>query len=294
MKRTTLRLAVIALMAAGHSGSLFAGRSADFLILGAPGNLTIFNQFEQPLTESERGLLKPGTPVQIIETNTTLGDQITPALRGRFNGASVFILKDDAGNFIGDKAKKNRQVFKGCALVDDTVEAAMAISLFDTYPLSGSACRIAKGEPLVRMFRYNQSYYAASPATATKRGWCPVSSVSAWRTIARVAAPQQILTPAIRTMLDNRISAANEQYRRTFDHFNRAANQQKSAPLWQSIANSAAPGWRLSAPYDRSRSLDNSTRYLIRELETVLLGKPYSVVLHEGEISIQPREEVAE
>ena len=60
---------------------IFTSSAAEFVIVPQPGKFSIFDQYEQPLSEDDKRQLLPNSPFQIINRDELMGDQITEALR---------------------------------------------------------------------------------------------------------------------------------------------------------------------------------------------------------------------
>jgi len=90
------------------------------VILESPQSFSICNQFEQPLSASDKAGVLPFSPFQIIKPDILLGDGITRAMECLYSQKTYYLLKDERGGIIGDKGQM--KLFKACVLVGDTVE----------------------------------------------------------------------------------------------------------------------------------------------------------------------------
>jgi hypothetical protein len=265
--------------------------TADFILLKSPERFTIYNAYEQPLIGAERGSLAAFAPVQVVRLDDMLGDGITPAAKCRFHGSTLYLLTDGRRGFIGDEKKLYHQMLKGCILFDDTVETITAIRLSERHSGQGASWNAARGTVLYRQFQYGEQQCLIAAGAQARYGWCAATSRGSLRRVTRTAAPAPDIPSSveIQAILAVRIASANTAYRTFFDHFNQATGHLRSAPAWRPAA--AAMSWRLNAPYTATRELDESTRYLVRELENLLIGKPFRVLFRDGEISVTPREQ---
>jgi hypothetical protein len=92
-----------------------------------------------------------------------------------------------------------------------------------------------------------------------------------------------------REQLRGRIAAANETYRQYFERFNQSTGEAKSAPLWRQAADGAEMRWTLAGPRQYAEQLSGSTRWLVQDLEGILVGTGYTAACENGEIAVRRR-----
>ena len=269
----------------------FSQPTADFLILSQPRDYTILNQYQQPLTDAEKKLFVPNAPLQIVKENEILGDQLTHALRFAFDGKTWFIEKDEAGNFTGDKGKQFRQVLKKCAIIGDTVQilADRAVSFSEKYPPGLESGWLKKGELVMRLFSCGGSCCVKLPGAKNEYGWSRFGAKTGWKRLEQGAEKPQGLTGMLTERIIDRFKAANKTYADYFSHFDRLTGQEKTVPVWRCEAKGNEVHCSLNAPYAATSQLDESTQYLVRDLENMLIGKQCDVRYEKGEIFIKPK-----
>ena len=271
--------------------SVASATSADFIVLLSPQALTIYNQYEQPLSATEKSQLSPCVPMRIMLTDVTLGDQITRAMQCNFEQKTVYVLKNEQGEIINGKG--NVQILKACGLIEDTVEIVKdgAVLFSQQYPIASSSGRLKKGEILTVLFRSGNTFAVRldRDRPAMRYGWWPSNSPGAWRPIVTKSVVDTALSPLVRDELNARIERANNLYKKFFDEFNRATGMQKSVPVWRPATNGAGLRWTLNAPYDHTGELNESTGRLVEEMRDVLIGKPFSAVYENGELTVKPK-----
>jgi len=260
--------------------------TADFVIIESPRSLSIYDQFEQPLSKTEGAGLLPYSPLQIMSADVRLGDQITRAMQCSYGQKTYYLLKDEQGTMLGDKDRI--QIVKGCSVIGDTVEVSRkgAVSFAPSVSALGSAKSLPEGTILVLAFRSKNSYYALQTGHAPRFGWIPASSRDAWKPLKRAASADTSITTQTTMQLSERIEWANAHYKRLFDAFNRGTNMQKSIPRWQKTGDLT---WSLGEPYGRTGELDESAKCLIEDLGDILIGKQFSVRYEKGIINISPK-----
>lgn len=212
----------------------FSQSNSDFLILSQPGSYTILNQYQQPLSDAEKRLFVANVPLQIETENEILGDQITRALRFSFHGKTWFLQKDEEGNFLGDRGKQYRPVYKKCGVLGDTVMVTedRAVSFSEKY-LSAGQGFLGKGETVVRIFSYGGYCCVRRGGAKAGYGWSSFARKSAWKRVERAAEKPAVLTGSMSDRIVGGFAAANETYKKYFDHFNALTHQEKTVPAWR-------------------------------------------------------------
>ncbi len=269
----------------------YSQKTSDFIILAQPRDYTIFNQYEQPITEAEKKLFAPFAPLQIKNDNEVLGDQITHALRAVFEGETWFLEKDENGNLLGDKGKQNRPVYKKCLVLNDTVQIVNghAVCFSEKFPPSGQAGFLEKGDFVERLFSYGGYCCVKRIGAQVRYGWSSFAQKAAWKRVEQVAEKLETgLTSFLSERIVQRFAAANRAYKEYFDHFNKLTKQERSVPFWRCETRGNEVYCSLNAPYNGSSDLDESTHCLVRDIENTLIGKHYVVVPGKGAMTIRP------
>ena len=271
--------------------SILGQEQADFIISGKPQVYTILNKYEQSLTDSERELFRPFSPLQIINEEYTLGDGITSALKVRFSGDVYFLIKDDDGKLVGGKKDSYRHTFRKCRIFEDTIRIVKdrSVLLSQKYPSDGKRVYMAKGALVVRLFKHQNYYCVKYIGKKIMYGWCPLSDKGAWRPVIHVKKVDTTLKSELVERIIERIKSANETYEEYFERFNDITGKKKSIPQWRYSYSDELIRCTLTNPYKDSDQLEESTQYLVQDIENLLLGKPFDVHYRNGEILIQLR-----
>jgi hypothetical protein len=271
----------------------FSGNTADFLVIADPQKYTILDQYQQPLSGQGRAAFAAGTPLQIISSDELLGDQITHALEGAFDGKTWYLQKDDAGNLLGTDAKESRRIYKGCETGPDTVEIIKdkAIAFSETVP-GAAGHYLSRQEKVIRIFRNRDLWYVRRTGRNAQFGWSSFSNTGSWRRIVAAAALADTgISDYLQGRIVERFRTANDNYRKYFAHFNKVTGKDKTVPGWQwDLGHGKTMHFSLNAPYRNGYELDESTRYLVRDLENMLIGRRYDVVCEKGDITVRPKD----
>jgi hypothetical protein len=252
----------------------FAAQS-DFLIITNPDKLSILNQYEQPLTESEKKLIFPFMPFQIINPKEILGDQITEVTRCTNLGSTYFLLKNESGGFTGNEHITFQKISK-CIILGDTVEVIRDFTLSQKFPSKGIESTIKKGESCIRIFQNGSNTYLLGLGKPQRYGWCTTSGVL--KKAIKIEQPEATVDFGyIAQRIQKRLDAANELYRNYFSYFNTLTHQQKSIPCWQFFAENGSYRCTLKGSQQTIVQLQQSTDYIVQDIEQLLLGKPFSI-----------------
>ncbi|MBE2279647.1 MAG: hypothetical protein IAE91_04585 [Ignavibacteriaceae bacterium] len=99
-----------------------SGAKKDFLVVENPSALTIFNKFEQTITESRKKAFPSFTPFLILNNNEKLSDGFTGVVRTNFRGEEYLVLLDIKGLSSGNKSENGVYLFENTSLLNDSVQ----------------------------------------------------------------------------------------------------------------------------------------------------------------------------
>jgi hypothetical protein len=267
---------------------------ATFFIAANPLSYSILNRYQQPLSGADRKVFLPYSPFQIVDENTTLGDQITPAMKVRLLDQDFFFVRDEKGKLVGEAKGSRDQSIKNCEPVDDSVRVLRngSVILSQTFPTGHVRTSVHKDEVLVRVFKCRDRYYCLLTGAGERQrfGWCdlPVHAVGPLHEHVAVEAPSAI-SPLIRSRVSARIRDANRTYREYFDYFNKLTSEQKSVPYWTCDTTGEQIRCSLNGGYNYAELLQESTKYLVQELRGMLVGEPLMVECTNGEVTVKLR-----
>ena len=287
--RNSYRYLLIPIIALSLANVVSAQTRADYMIIANPSDYSISNEYQQPLSTEEQGRYLPFSPLRIIEKEVVMGDQISRALKFSYLFETGYLLKDEKDGFAGEKNRSNRQILKGCEIFDDTVEIIK--DGLHIVSAQGKRRMLKEGDRLLRVFRRTGRYYVLTlDAGNALFGWASLAPKNSWKksgiSPAAARGSDTLLPKALRERLIKRIEQANRSYEAIFSHFNRLSNDEKSIPRWQSASTPTSMTLTLSGPWRNTDELAFSTRYLQRDLETMLLGTGFWLTGERGRIII--------
>jgi hypothetical protein len=270
-----------------------AQNRVDYFVIADPREYTIYNQYEQPVSESEKADFVPYSPFQIIDNDAMLGDRITRALTFVFQQKKYYLLKEENGKFMGEKSKAGRQAFRGVEPCNDTIEVlGNGLTMVSG---AGRNVAIEKGRRLIRVFRSGPRYYCAVFLDRTTYGWSSLEPRWAWRKIeGDVNAQNSVikdtgLSESLQRRILARCAAANESYKTCFSHFNEQTGDERSVPQWHCECRGSRMFCRLGGPYADGNQLSESSKCLAQDIGNLLIGTNFRASCRDGAIVIEKR-----
>jgi hypothetical protein len=261
---------------------------ADYLLITDPSIYSISNEYQQPLSVEEQRRFLPGSPLRIIEKEVIMGDQISRALKFSYLFETGYLLKDEKGGFTGEKNRFNRQIMNNCEVLNDTIEIVKDGMRITGFQGNNRTCK--KGERLLRVFRGGKYYVLTLDAGNALFGWTSLEPKSSWqksgKSPAMAGGSDTLLPKTLQDRLTKRIEQANRSYEAIFSHFNGLTGNEKSIPQWQGASTPGSMTFTLSGPWRNTDEISQSTRYLRRDLETILLGTGFWLTGEGGKMVI--------
>jgi hypothetical protein len=270
-----------------------AEETANFLLVRNLRGLTILDRFQQQLSPTALKSLGANVPFRVVKLNETLGDELTQAHRVLYQGEPYLLVLNSAGELPGEPG--NVDTLKKCVVLDDTIRVRQdrALKLLETAKKQASGVAVQKDDRLVRRFKYKDFYYLRRAGARPLSGWSLLKPESAWELVKAVAqTPEKSgLGTLLIDRIHGRISQVNTSYRQYFGHFNSQAGRARIVPSWECrpVGDGLECVWH--GDPETFRGLTASTGVLVKDLENILLGKPFAVVLKNMIIAIQPEEQ---
>ncbi|OGS35597.1 MAG: hypothetical protein A2293_01755 [Elusimicrobia bacterium RIFOXYB2_FULL_49_7] len=261
----------------------------DYLILRRPVAAYLFDTYESALSAAEKKALPKNLPLKRIETDGTLGDQITRVDKFSYQGQTWSVLKENTG-YSGLTEKQDYLFIKNVKTLNDTViwDEAAPLSITEPVENGKSIANVTQGETLIRYFKQGNKIYISYFKDLIRFGYTEATHLCQLTPIEKKAGVGPVLfSNDILTLLDNRLQKANDTYARLFAQFNQITGQDKSAPIWQ--RSQEGGGLHCELKGIRGNRFEESNRYLLRDIEGLFLGKPVRITAADHLIQIMPR-----
>ena len=263
----------------------------DFLVIGTPSACALYDQYEQLLSDVQKKALPANAPFEIINGRQLMGDQITQAMRLGLLGSVYYLMLDEKGNMAGVPQTAAAVRYKRCSPRYDTLVVTVPSLTLTQRPSAGGALgTLHKGETVLRIFTWRGSSYLLGSGSRPVFGWAGASG----NILRPVAArhPAGVSGDAFAQLhlrIMKRLKDANGQYDTLFSYFNSRTRQEKTAPQWIAETTEGYHRYILQGSDEIIRSLESSTLQIVKEVEQLLLGKPYLASYRHGVITIGPR-----
>lgn len=280
------------------SFQLVNAQLADYIIVENPSLLTIYNKYQQSLSETEKDKLAPYTPFQIVEENEILSDQITFATRCIYNDNIYFLLKNENNQYFEEKENSYVEIFKNCEIWGDTIQILKNKSVYTyrtpkkkNYKINPFELR--KEELWSRIFKKGNSYYLKQTGENEIFGWAHLHTNNSWEVYFMLSNDTKKLPDKLVQRLQTRIESANQSYTRYFSYFNKKYGQEKKVPKWKVEFTESRIEGKLNEIF-YMENLQMSNRYLFQDLENILLGSKFNITIEDDRFLIYSRKSKAE
>lgn len=261
-----------------------AQQRADFIIIQAPQRLLILNQYQQQLSLAEKSAIPRFFPFRIINPDELLSDGLTECMKVDDRGAPLYFVKDDAGELIGAADAKR---YDNVLPLNDTITVTKsnAIEFFD----AGGRKRfpLASGARLRRVFQSSRLTFVQDLSTGAF-GWVGLrdGDRKVWM-ISRAATPAATKTlDQFAPDIQRRLDSVNEKLTKLYEIWNRTSSEPRAVPQWRLILATDSLLAVLSGD-STAQFYKESTRWLSKELESLLIGTRFRVMSTTGHIEIR-------
>lgn len=275
--------------------SVLQGRAqtADFLITTNPEAVILYNTYQQRIPELRRRQFPSNTPWRILERSTFLSDQFTPVMRVEHDNDTYFIELDAGGEprAMEGYPDPGYRFFRNCTIQTDTLQITQAdkIALRDAAEGGDVITLLNRDMLLQTVFSYRNFLYVHTMERTIRYGWIKKSQSVFWEKVEAAKGMVTITLPQrLRDRIYQRIEETNELYTLYFSWMNERYEKSKPAPQWFLEDSDNAIVCRMNdAEY--AEQLQESTRYLVQEIEGYLIGTPFRIVTENGTLYIQAK-----
>jgi hypothetical protein len=266
----------------------FAGERVDIIVAEKIGLYTVFDRYQQELTPRQKHDFPSFAPFVVENEEATLGDGITPAVHVRHEGISYYFMVDDRGRLVGGDAGDFLKRYRRCIVYNDTIEitrdGALVMSVRGRE--SDNRLPLRRGDLAKRLFGYRDLYYLKLLDGEELYGWCGLRPAGAWEKFSHEQAATAAFDADLQERIADRLDRVNATYAGFVAEFNRISGQSKRPPEWVVHNDEAGVQCVLNAKPSTIRALRGSTRYVVQEIENLLIGRPLSVRYEDGVIMV--------
>lgn len=283
MKRPAAGVVLLSLLIATGPGGASSQPRGDVILAERMDLLQLYNKYQQHLTPQERASLIPFTPLRVVKDHDLLGDGFTPCVDVEIGGAPFYLVGgvEDAGRagFL--------ETYHNAVLFNDTIEVLRARALTLASVARPTSIPVLKGERFLRLFQEGKRTYVRRVGLPVLYGWIALAAGSGrdWQVLVPTASAGTGLSPEVLDRIRAHLGETNEVLRKLFAFFNARTGEQKPSPHWE--LEGADDDVRCVLYNGRGESFQQSTQYLVRDLEDILLGTGYNAIASPGRIDFR-------
>jgi hypothetical protein len=265
-----------------------ANRKAAFLIIEQPRSLTIFNQYQQRISDREAASLVPFTPFRILVADAVLGDGFTPCMKVEVAGTVFYLCKDEDGSLFGHQRAGDQRVVQDATVLGDTVEILRGDRLTLTDAQQNRTSSLEKGTRVQRVFSSGGLTFVKVITAEESYGWVnfdPSVQGKDWDHAKLIGVSTADVMQRILPPMQLKVSEVNEKIRRLFDYLNTTSSRKLQPPQW-SVQQSGAV-LRCVLANTTPAPFTETTFALGKSVESFILGTNLRVLVKPGLIEVR-------
>ena len=264
---------------------LFSQVNADFVIIEKPQNLVIYNKYKQAISNNEKQLFVPYKPFQIKKSSGLFSDGVRGYMEIETNNLSYFIVKEAGGNYYNQSKsgewayyKNKRTYYDSIMVLDDNKLTFDDLAHKKEYFLK-------KGDILIRVFEDNERFYCKNSKNNAYGKVNLSGKNSEFYKILRSkkSNSNNTLTTELKAKILAKFNDSNIILKRLYAFFNTENNKNLPVPVWKIKTTNNSIEAVLSSS---AKNFANSNKYLVNQLENILLGTNLQVTTSANKIVI--------
>jgi hypothetical protein len=261
-----------------------------YLIIEKPGALVIYDEYQRILGVKELVGLGSFVPMLVLSPKTLLGDGLTACMKVDNRGEPLYLLLENEGRLIGESRAGRIMRVEGLPL-NDTVSVLRGNHLRFEPAGTSRFHLLSVGEHLIRIFQNGTRSYVLWDRVPPAFGWVILENGERNRSWGIVAAPPPagpVITARIRDSIRSRLRHVNTVLLGLFTYFNRSTHVERQPPRWVMDSGTEAITCVLQNT-TQPEAFGESTRALVKDFESTVLGSGLGVVSEPGKIVIRPK-----
>jgi len=264
----------------------FSQSNKNFLIVENPFELKILNKYEQNFSPSDSSYFSPFCPIEIVETDTLLSDDYTPAFIGKIENHFFYFIKPEKNLPFNKLFDSYSHYYKNAQSLKDTIQILQDNKIvFYNAKNKNQNERLALDTKLVRIFKKGSRTYVKNLNKPIKYGWCDLNNSKAWINY-QIPKKERVEDIAeIESIIKKKLSNTNDIIQKLFNHFNKLNRVNVQVPYWTYLNNENEFVCTM-LNNKNNHDFTESTNTLINELQFALSHTTYSVLWQSNEILI--------
>jgi hypothetical protein len=281
----TLALSCLVLIASRQ-----AHAAQDYLVVEHVRNLVVYNRYQQESTAEDREALQPCAPIRILQPDDLFGDGFTRCMQVEIDGEVFYLLKGANGALSRSGPLGFEETFANTITFLDTVVVLRALSI-RLSPINSTPRYLPVGQRVVRIFQHRNATYCKTVSSPPAYGWIDFRDRGEgrdWSKLAQVSSISDVIPRGIAQKVQARLDEANAVLARLFSYFNSETREQKEPPQWRMKFSERTIVCTLVGTRS-PRQFQQSTDYLVKDIQNIALGSSLGVSYSPGTIDIRVR-----
>ena len=263
--------------------------AAEYLIVEHTDQLLIYSKYQQRIHQQEKEAFVPFIPLRVLESSGVLNDNYTPCIKVELDGGTFYLIKNDADSFMGAENIGFNHLYKNTLSLQDTVEVTSRAGTVLFSPDKTQRFALQKDEKLIRYFQDGNLTYVRLLFKSSQYGWTHLGTnvrVIHAQEKEREMSANTALHDKTRGRIEAKIKEVNVLFANIFLYFNNQTTEKKTVPQWRSVESERGVAYILE-PQSYGSSFPETDRYIVRELDNILIGTSYTMSSAPGKIEIQ-------
>jgi len=250
----------------------------------------VYNKYQQESTAQDLHSLRPFAPIRILKPDDLFGDGFTRCMQVEISGEIYYLLKGKNGTLSNSGPLGFEETFSNTTTLLDTAEILSGRSI-RLSPINSTPRYLPPGQRVVRIFQHRNATYCRTLSSPPAYGWVDFSGEREgrdWSILRQVTSTPDAIPRAIVQKVQARLDEANAVLGRLFTYFNSETRQQKEPPQWKVESSAKAIACTLGGTATPGQ-FQQSTDYLVKDIEDIVLGAQLSLTHAPGRINIRLR-----
>ncbi len=263
---------------------------SDFLVVENTDRLQVYNKYQQEAPAKDRQMLVPFVPMKVLRANDMLGDGFTPCMQVEIDGQIVYLLKEKDGTLSHSELLGFEKTFSNATILLDTVRILSDHSIKFS-PINSPAKQLSANDRVLRVFRHKNATYCRIFTTPPQYGWVDFTGRGEgrdWGLLKSTAPANSSISTVVVQKIRARVIDVNRVLTRLFAFFNDETRQQRQTPQWN-VETSRKKILCTLQGRTSGESFEQSTFYLVNDLENIVLGSEFEVAHSPGRIEIRQK-----
>ncbi|MFH0736669.1 MAG: hypothetical protein V1773_00970 [bacterium] len=264
---------------------IYSQKIADFVIIEKPQNLVIYNKFKQAISGNQKQLFSSYKPYQVKKSSGLFNDGVRGYMELDVNNESYYFVKDANGDYY-NKAKSGEWFFfNDKKTYYDSIIVLTNNKLLFYNMIQKKEIFLNEGDVLIRIFEDANLFYCKLVKNNTYGKVNLSGGNNSFFNIInnKKANRAKIISSELKEKIAAKFNESNKLFKKLYAFFNTENEKNLIAPLWVIKTNN----YSIEAVLTHySNTFENSNKYLINQIQNIVLGTDLKVKLSANKIII--------